>query len=370
MTPLEQRLRRRILSEGPLTFADFMAAALYDPEEGYYAAGPARTGWEGHFVTSPELHPLFAELWARFFHTVWLEAGRPDGFRIVEVGPGEGAFARALLDTMPPDLAEATVLELVEPFAGPRARQMRRLERSERVRWSPSLAEVEPGVWGCVFANEILDNLPVHLVTVRAGVLEELWVEARADLELVPGEPSTPELAATLERLGVEPAEGARLEVCLELRRFVGEAARSLEHGALVFVDYGVTAADLRATPRATLAAYSSGEADAEPLRAPGRRDLTAHVVWDELLAALRAGGWEPAGPFSQRDFLRSLGLGEADRSAAREHRRALAAGDGRAALRALSRRSALGLLASPSGLGSLGVCLGLRGVGQDAVTP
>ena len=363
MNPLEERLRHRIRTEGPITFADFMSAALYDPQCGYYAAGPPRTGWDGHFVTSSELHPLFGELWARFFHRVWVEAGRPSRFRIVEIGPGEGAFAHALLKALPADLAEVSELELIEPFSGPRRRQMRRLEPYGRVHWHSSVAEVERGGWGCVFANEVLDNLPVHLVTAQGGRLRELWVEVRDGFQLVPGEPSSPALAEELARLGIEPAEGEPVEVCLELSSFVADAARCLDQGTLVFVDYGVTVADLGNAPRSTLAAYSAIGADAETLREPGTRDVTAHVVWDALLAAVRDEGWEPAGPVAQGDFLRALGLAELERATALEHRRALARGDGRAAVRALSRRGAAGALTSPAGLGALGVCLGTRGL-------
>ena len=53
MTRLQRRLRERILADGPITFAEFMGSALYDPEDGYYSGGP-RSGWDGCFVTSPE----------------------------------------------------------------------------------------------------------------------------------------------------------------------------------------------------------------------------------------------------------------------------------------------------------------------------
>ena len=36
---LAERLRDRIRREGPISFADFMEAALYDPDAGYYSRG-------------------------------------------------------------------------------------------------------------------------------------------------------------------------------------------------------------------------------------------------------------------------------------------------------------------------------------------
>ena len=41
---LKDRLVERIRARGPMTFADFMDAALYDPQDGYYTAHPSGYG--------------------------------------------------------------------------------------------------------------------------------------------------------------------------------------------------------------------------------------------------------------------------------------------------------------------------------------
>ena len=46
------RLQRR-LAEGDLPFDEFMAIALYDPGEGYFATGPLRSEAAGDFLTPP-----------------------------------------------------------------------------------------------------------------------------------------------------------------------------------------------------------------------------------------------------------------------------------------------------------------------------
>src|ERR1043165_7099976 len=52
---LYQRLKQRIEREGPITFYDWMKAALYDPAGGYYQRSDlARWGREGDYRTSPE----------------------------------------------------------------------------------------------------------------------------------------------------------------------------------------------------------------------------------------------------------------------------------------------------------------------------
>lgn len=60
---LAVRLAERIAREGPLDFAEFMRACLYDPEEGYYAAGPSPFGASGDYITAPELTPYSGAPW-------------------------------------------------------------------------------------------------------------------------------------------------------------------------------------------------------------------------------------------------------------------------------------------------------------------
>src|SRR5688500_394644 len=106
-----------------MPFAAYMQAALYHPQHGYYATGARRTGWEGDFVTSPELDPAFGELWARAFEEIWSGCGRPASFRVVEVGPGEGGFAAAVLAAVNGELGAVLEYCLVERSPDAEARQ-------------------------------------------------------------------------------------------------------------------------------------------------------------------------------------------------------------------------------------------------------
>ncbi len=62
---LRERLVERIRANGPITFADFMEAALFDPQDGYYTTR-ARIGFEGGgYFTSGDLGPAFGRAMAR-----------------------------------------------------------------------------------------------------------------------------------------------------------------------------------------------------------------------------------------------------------------------------------------------------------------
>ena len=62
---LVQKLVARIERGGPISFAAFMEAALYDPDFGYYMTAGPRIGREGDYYTSLDVHPIFAALVGR-----------------------------------------------------------------------------------------------------------------------------------------------------------------------------------------------------------------------------------------------------------------------------------------------------------------
>ena len=347
-----------------MPFAAFMSLALYHPHHGYYTAGPARVGWRGHFLTSPELDPAFGELWAGAFEEVWNACGRPDRFEVVEVGPGEGAFAASVLGSVSSPFADALAYRLVERSPALRERQQELLGSFPRVEWSPSITEVPTVPHGCVFANEVLDNLPVHLVEMKDGELREVCVSVAEDhLAFVDLEPSNPELTRYLERCGVRLQEGHRYEVGLAAESFVARVAGMFDAGATMFVDYGDGAEGLARRPQGSLLAYSGQGTDDRVLEAPGEKDITAHANWTAIANACLRARMEVSGPHTQRDILKTLGLPSLHERLREGYAEALAAGRGAQAVNALSRRQALGALADPGGLGGLQVLVATRGI-------
>jgi SAM-dependent MidA family methyltransferase len=359
-------LLERIAQRGPMPFAAFMQLALYHPTLGYYARPEPRTGWDGDFVTSPEVDPAFGALWAAAFEQIWAACGSPSGFEVVEIGPGEAGFAEAVLDAVAGDLASALVYRLVERNPQVQERQRERLARFEGIRWSESVVDIPPIDAGVVFANEVVDNLPVHLVEKRNGQIREVCVaEAGGALSFTLLPPSSPELERFLKRTGTKLPEGHRMEIPLAAESFVGRAAASLSRGAVLLVDYGDEGQALAERPRGSLVCYSAQGADDDPLARPGYKDITTHANWSALRGAGDRAGLEMVGPQPQRDVLMALGIKELDLALEDHHRMALAGRQGAVAIASLSRRQALRALVDDAGLGGLGVMAGLAGIAR-----
>jgi len=309
---LSERLRDRIAREGPISFYDFMRAALYDPEDGYYARGAA-IGEGGDFVTSPHVCRAFGWSLARLF-AIEAEA-LPGPVDFVEVGAGSGQFLEdfaAAVRGMDPGLAARLRLTAVETSAaGRRAIAGRVIEPAPRVLSDPS--ELAPGsVNGWIFSNELYDALPVARVAGSENGLEELRVAWRGERFGWSTAPAPEAHRAHLAGLGVTLAPGQKGEIAPDAALLHGHLARALARGSVVAFDYGHPARVLYhpfARPEGTLAVHSGGRRGGDPLERPGEQDLTAHVNWDVLLAVGEAEGLRAERLVRQGLFLSEIGI-------------------------------------------------------------
>lgn len=316
-TVLVERLRATIERDGPVTFARFMETALYDPERGYYRAEPERPIRSGDFLTAPETHPVFGHTLSRQLEEVWQRLDRPDPFVLREDGAGSGTLGLSVLAGLAADGSELVEALRYAPVEGNRHRLAELEERFGAAGLADRLAE--PGTatrpfTGAVIANELLDALPVHRVTVHDGALAELYVDwdGACFVDAI-GPPSTPALADRLTDEGVILAEGQRGEVCLAIDGWVAEVGVALARGLALVIDYGYPADRLYAPSRrdGTLLAYVRHTAHDDPYRHVGRQDLTAHVDLTAVERAARVAGLDVLGRTTQAELLAGLGLGD-----------------------------------------------------------
>lgn len=313
---LSALIRARITAAGgALPFDDFMALALYAPELGYYADGRAIFGAAGDFLTAPESGSLFAQCVARQCAEVLAETGGD----VVEYGAGSGRFAEVVLESLAALGALPRRYVIVEPSAGLAARQRARLAAPAAalgvtLQWH---AEHPPaGQHGVVFANEMLDAMPVKRFALRAGTPHELlvgiedgrlcWVEAAQPMAagLMP-----PELRAACAAL----PDGYVSEFNPALAHWLRGLAASFERGIALFCDYGYPAHEYLHPARSggTLKCHYRHLVHGDALWHPGAQDITASVDFTALAEAATAAGFMLAGYASQTRFLLACGLHE-----------------------------------------------------------
>ncbi|TDI50233.1 MAG: SAM-dependent methyltransferase [Acidobacteria bacterium] len=302
------RIRDEIRRHGPITFARFMDLALHDPEHGYYAAGPARLGERGDFITASDLGPAFGRAMARQVDELDRCLGRPGTFDLIEFGAGRGLLARDLLaafETSNQGLSRRLRYTAVEASAKMR-REIARVAPRVGVADEPPTAAT-----GCVLAVELFDALPVHRVVRRGGRLEEIGVGWDGErFHEVPLEPAA-DVRAWAERYGAAAEEGLEAEVGLGLAVQIERWDRAIDRGFALVLDYGDTAERLYTVERkrGTLMAYREHRAGEDYLQRIGEQDLTAHVNFTALTDAAAACGWRHVARTTQDRFLIANGI-------------------------------------------------------------
>ena len=301
---------------GWVNFAQLMDAALYAPGLGYYSGGAKKFGFEGDFVTASEISPLFSQTIARQVKQV-LSALKAKSKQtdILELGAGTGRFARDLLLEMAKLEQLPTRYMILEVSAHLREVQQSTLKAAlpkellSRVVWLDAL----PGYFdGLIFANEVLDALPVHIVKKTADGLAEIGVVSEvAGLAWQ----EKPALSSALKGFvaEIDLMDGYTTEVCLAASGLVASLAGILQSGMLLMIDYGFSRDEYYHPQRnqGTLMCHYRHRAHGDPLVYLGLQDITAHVDFTRVAEAGVANGLELIGFVTQAQFLINAGITE-----------------------------------------------------------
>lgn len=309
MSDLTQAIHATITARGPITFREFMDAALYDPKHGYYASGRAAIGRGGDFITNVSVGRLFGTMLARQFVEMWERLDRPASFSLIEQGAHDGTLMEDVLlglRSLSPECAAAARPMIIEPAAVWREKQEARL-KDWPVEWINSV-EALPPVTGIHYSNELLDAFPVHLVRRGADGWLELYVDWKEDRFVFVDRPvENVELRARLEQIDVPV--GYLTEVCLEATHWMRSLARKLTRGYIFAIDYGFPREEYYRPDRTTgtLEAIAAHKREDNALARPGELDLTAHVDFTALAEAARQGGLQIEGFTDQHHFMVGL---------------------------------------------------------------
>lgn len=295
-------------SGGSIPFARFMELALYAPGLGYYMAGQQRFGKTGDFMTAPLISPLFAESITEPCKQVL--SAIPGG-QLLEIGAGSGHFAKDLLrelqrqDCLP---AQYFILEL---SADLREQQRALLaahcpDLLNRVVWLDTLPREFKGL---IFANEVLDALPVNLFRVDQGEIKERCVAIDGDRFIWQNHKAPREMNELQQEMNFSNAYES--EINLLLPAWMAALADCLAEGVILLFDYGYGANEYYHPDRSmgTLKCYYQHHHHDDPLVLVGLQDITAHVNFTAVAQSAVDAGLSLAGYTTQAAFLLACGL-------------------------------------------------------------
>jgi len=341
-----QALQRQIAADidrqgGAMPFSRFMEQALYAPGLGYYSGGSAKLGRDGDFTTAPELTPLFGQALAHAAAAIIAQSAP----HILEFGAGTGKLAFDVLTELAGTGVAVESYSIVDLSGELRARQQERLKDFPQVRWLDTLPERFDGV---VLGNEVLDAMPVEMVTLTGQGWQALHVTVRdgafAWQLVAPDAALAEQIARQIPDQDTLPV-GYVTEVHGAACGFMATLGRMLGQGAALLFDYGFPAREYYLGDRATgtLMCHYRHHAHPDPFYLPGLQDITAHVDFTAMALAAQEAGADVLGYTSQAGFLIGVGVSEL-----------LLRTDPSDAARYLPQANALQKLLSPAEMGEL----------------
>lgn len=313
---------------GPLSFAEFQYLALYG-ENGFFGDNN-RVGRSGDFVTSPTLGSVFARVLGNAFDVWWNDLDRPSPFDVIECGSADGTLAKAVLQ-LDLDCKKALRYTVVE--------------------YADELPKTP--IIGVIFANELLDNLPVSLFEWDGSCWNEVCVDVDGSNDLSEVfRPVSPVVSRQLMQLVSSPEPFSRVPLQTRAVSWLAAAMNAVESGRVVCIDYMRATSEMASLPQAQwLRTYRSHYPGKHPFVDVGLQDITCDVALDQLLLA-----YPNAEVNSQTEFLACFGLEGIRADAERSWQTQVAAG-GFDALWAQSVLGEISALVDGSGFGGFTVC-------------
>lgn len=349
--------------KGKITFAEYMAVALYHPQYGYYNSGTVGIGKKGDFFTAASLGQDFGELLATQMREMWCNLGCPQQFCLVEMGAGNGQLAQDILNYLSSQsdraFLEALQYIIIEQSPALIARQQELLASFGKINlsWQTWSDLADESIQGCFFSNELVDAFPVHLVTKEQNTLQEVYLswENNQITEII-DTLSSEKIKQYFQLIEIDLSDrlypsGYHTEVNLEALTWMETVARKLKQGYVLTIDYGYLADKYYRPSRSqgTLQCYFQHRRHHNPYVNLGYQDITAHVDFTALQRQGELFNLPTLGFTQQGLFLMALGLGD--------RLNELSSGKYDVA-EIFQRRDALHQLIDPMGLGGFGVLI------------
>lgn len=293
-------------SGGSIPFSAWMEKVLYQPGFGYYAVGNTHFGAAGDFITSPEISPLFGQALAE----QCIEIFQTLSNNIIEFGAGTGKLALSILqhlakyDALP---SHYYILE-ISPTLRLQQQELFKQQAPEFLSLVSWLNEIPHHFNGIVLANEVIDAMPVDLISKQEMGWSQRYVTWQHSQFIYEHHVITdPELLTFIQQhLPNDLPIGYETEINLWMKGWIKNIAEHTEEAIILLIDYGDSEKDLYVATRSqgTLRCFYQHQVHDNALLWPGLQDITADVNFTALAETAYQHGLSILGYTYQTYFL------------------------------------------------------------------
>ena len=293
-----------------IPFSRFMELVLYAPQYGYYTGGSHKIGNDGDFITAPTLTPLFARTLARQLQELLPQTAG----NIYEFGAGTGQLAADLLNNLSDGINRYYIIEISPELAARQKDLIQTLapQAAQKIVHLSALPETFDGI---IIGNEVLDAMPVEIIRKdEGGSFEHVGVCLDNDRFTYLARPLHDlQLSALASLYFPKISSPYTSELHPQQYAFIRTLASRLEHGCMIFIDYGFDAAQYYHPQRnqGTLIGHYRHHVIHNPFDFIGLADLTSHVNFTDIAQAGTDAGLDLIGYLPQSHFLLNLGITE-----------------------------------------------------------
>ncbi len=302
---LEAFLTDRIRNSGPVDLSDFIDLSLTHPQFGYYRHRDP-LGCAGDFTTAPEVSQLFGEMVAVWIIDLWIQMDRP-AFNLIEFGPGRATLMSDIqrVGRGFQGFTDATHIRFIEVSETLKIQQKEKLQGSQ-ISWHDDLPSIPTDQPAIIIGNEFLDVLSIEQLKrtekgwLKCAVNQDKnhryvydWVKADDGLQGY-----LPNHTVSNVVYEISPARFNFIDECAQFLKQSG--------GAALFIDYG----HVRSHFGDTFQAIRKHQF-VDPLEEAGLCDLTSHVDFEPLRAAIHELDLKSPECVTQGAFLNALGLSQ-----------------------------------------------------------
>lgn len=293
-----------------IPFSRFMELVLYAPQYGYYTGGSHKIGNDGDFITAPTLTPLFTRTLARQLQELLPQTAG----NIYEFGAGTGQLAADLLNNLSDGINRYYIIE-VSPELAARQKDLIQTLAPQAAQKIVHLSALPETFDGIIIGNEVLDAMPVEIIRKdEGGSFEHVGVCLDNDRFTYSARPLHDlQLSALASLYFPKISSPYTSELHPQQYAFIRTLASRLEHGCMIFIDYGFDAVQYYHPQRnqGTLIGHYRHHVIHNPFDFIGLADLTAHVNFTDIAQAGTDAGLDLIGYLPQSHFLLNLGITE-----------------------------------------------------------
>ena len=305
---LANKIRQAIMqNNGNISVQQYIDMALYDREYGYYNNTLAKFGHAGDFITAPLVSKLFAQCLCVQIGEFWQYSHERN---ILEIGSGNGQLMLDLLSLCGNQINNYYALET--------SAHLRQLQEQKinldfphlahKIHWLVELPLIFDGI---IIANELLDAQPCEVVVWEEQHIYSRCVSIDANNNFVYSNSSVnnQELLVIAQQLNIHGNYIS--EINLSNRALIGNLAKMLTAGMILFIDYGYTQHEYYAPQRTngTLRGFYQQQQLDDILIYPGLIDITSSVDFTAMATAAVSYQLDCIGYVNQANFLFNCGV-------------------------------------------------------------